>query len=568
MRIRRYLTMALALLLAALVGCADLPTSGPVEQVDVVLEQPSVDIAPEPPVEGMTPEQLVDGFLLAMADSEADYAVARQYLTPEADDAWRPGSGAVIYDGELADDALTLRLNGRLIGRLDAHGRYQPEIGTLSHDFSLQLVDGQWRISAPPAGLMLSRFVFERYYSRVVTYFMSREGAHVVPDLVYQPESLVTPQRIVEMQLLGPSPDIAPAVTNAIGDGVELGDDGATINGEGVVVVDLEGLAPDMTEEARRRLGAQLSWSLTPISRVSGLRVMSNGAQFDLPGQREDGVLELSTQQGYQVLNRALAPDLYAIVDGALGMVTAPREFETLYDEAGGVAELAGSIDGTLAALVNADRRTLLLGTPKGRFTRVEHEYHNLRRPQFVQGELWVLAEDPDGLPVVLVVNAQGDVSALPVDVPPGHRLQSLVVAQTGVLAAAITTVDGSSQLGMMTVSGDDEPLVGQWRALVPVGPSGIPLTNIHEVDWQGETTLTFLASSGATRSVFLAQADGSAVEDLAPPLEATGDLTALPARGGGAVALHTREGAVWRYEARTRWGRVFDAAEVIAYAG
>lgn len=90
MRIRRYLTMALALLLAALVGCADLPTSGPVEQVDVVLEQPSVDIAPEPPVEGMTPEQLVDGFLLAMADSEADYAVARQYLTPEADDAWRP----------------------------------------------------------------------------------------------------------------------------------------------------------------------------------------------------------------------------------------------------------------------------------------------------------------------------------------------------------------------------------------------------------------------------------------------------------------------------------------------
>ncbi|MDF1488441.1 GerMN domain-containing protein [Tessaracoccus caeni] len=562
---RIVVAVSLALLLGA--GCAELPTSGPVEQIEMVLKPPSVDIAPEPPSEDMTPEQLIDGFLLAMADPESDYAVARQYLTAQAEAQWQPTSGAVIYDGELAGDVPALE--GDLIGRLDAQGRYHPEAGSLKHDFDIRRVDGQWRIDEPPSGLLLSRFVFERYYSRMTTYFISREGTHVVPDLTYQPESLVTPQRVVETQVLGPPAELVPAVTNALGSGVELGSEGATINSEGVVVVDLIGLPGDLTEEERRRVGAQLLWSLTAVARTTGLKITSDGRPFDLPGQRADGVLELSAQQGYQVLNRATAPDLYAVADGSLGVVTSNRRLEPLYEDLPSVAELAVSLDATLAALVQDDRQTLLLGTPKGRFTPIDHAYRNLRRPQFVQGELWVLADTVDGDTVVLVVNAQGDTSSMRIDLPDGHRLVSIAAAQNGARAAVITEAEGGTQLGMMTVSVGERRSVSRWRALKPVNAAGVSLTGIRDVDWQGETTLALVASTGGPVSVFLTQYDGSAVEDLVPPIERIVELTALPMRGGGAVAVRALDdGAVWRYETRSRWMLVVDSAEVIAYAG
>ena len=110
---------------------------------------------------------------------------------------------------------------------------------------------------------------------------------------------------------------------------------------------------------------------------------------------------------------------------------------------------------------------------------------------------------------------------------------------------------------------------MARWRALKPVNAAGVSLTGIRDVDWQGETTLALVASTGGPVSVFLTQYDGSAVEDLVPPIERIVELTALPMRGGGAVAVRALDdGAVWRYETRSRWMLVVDSAEVIAYAG
>ena len=80
---------------------------------------------------------------------------------------------------------------------------------------------------------------------------------------------------------------------------------GATIDQSGVVTVNLEGLFDRLGDDARRRLGAQLLWSLTAIPRVTGLVVTSDGVPFTLPGARADGALELASQQGYQILSRA-----------------------------------------------------------------------------------------------------------------------------------------------------------------------------------------------------------------------------------------------------------------------
>jgi len=101
--------------------------------------------------------------------------------------------------------------------------------------------NGQWRIGTPPAGLLLSSYIFDRYYSLVSLYYMARAGTHVVPEAIHLPETLVTPTSVVLALLEGPSPTIELNVSNAIPASVGLGPERATIDAQGVVTVDLTG---------------------------------------------------------------------------------------------------------------------------------------------------------------------------------------------------------------------------------------------------------------------------------------------------------------------------------------
>lgn len=204
---------------------------------------------------------------------------------------------------------------------------------------------------------MLSRFIFERYYSRVPLYFMSRAGSHVVPDHHHVPEALLLPSRVVEALLDGPSEQIARTVTNAIPAGVRLGENGATIDASGVVTVDLEGLDQDMTVEARRGLGAQLLWSLTAIPRLTGLIITQDRATFALPGANAAGVLEFAGQQGYQVLSRGATPNLYGVSDGVPGRLGEDSRFVPLLPRSDGSADAAVSLDGVTVAYIDSGPR-------------------------------------------------------------------------------------------------------------------------------------------------------------------------------------------------------------------
>ncbi|NHB83720.1 GerMN domain-containing protein [Tessaracoccus sp. HDW20] len=69
----------------------------------------------------------------------------------------------------------------------------------------------------------------------------------------------------MEALLAGPSLPLARAVTNAMPSGVTLGDEGAVIDAQGVVTVDMVGLSALLGDAARRRMGAQLIWSLSSL---------------------------------------------------------------------------------------------------------------------------------------------------------------------------------------------------------------------------------------------------------------------------------------------------------------
>ena len=83
---------------AVLAACTAIPTSGPVEEGDIEVTEPSeIDVLAEGPQPGDTPAEIVDGFLAAGAAGSTDnFATAREYLAGEAKASWDPPAGVVV----------------------------------------------------------------------------------------------------------------------------------------------------------------------------------------------------------------------------------------------------------------------------------------------------------------------------------------------------------------------------------------------------------------------------------------------------------------------------------------
>lgn len=561
----RPLGALITLLVLLSAGCTGIPTAGPIEEVPVSTQPRGIDIAPQPPEAGVAPARLVEGFLQAMAAPEGDYAVARQYLTPAAAEEWDPASATVV-DATVTGDGEMASLTGQRLGTLDLHGHYTAAAAPFVHQFTLTELDGEWRIAAPPPGLLLTRYIFERYYQRVTLYYLARAGGHVVPDPIHLPETSVTPEAIVEALLAGPSPTVAQAVSNALPNGVRLGAAGASLNSDGVVTVDLAGLSERLGDDARRRLGAQLMWSLTAIPRATGLVVTNDGVPFILPGSRADGVLELAGQQGYQILSRAASVDLFAVDDGAPGRLTGDGQVERWRNVDLPVADIAVSLDGE-AAIIDDSRTVLAVGAPGSELTRVETGYTNLRSPSFSLGVLWLLADGPSGRPVLLTVDRQRSVEQVSLDLPVGLEVLEFAVSPARARIALLVGSDDTGRLGMAQVLPTTPVTVTGWAPLPMVDTSGQSLTDVSAVAWQAETSLAVAATSDGLRSVYSVEIDGSLVEELGPFSGDVAGLTANTRLGGGAIATRTAAGTVWRYEARTRWTRLAEDIAAIAYA-
>lgn len=548
-------------------GCTQIPISGPVEQVPVSAEPRGIDIAPQPPEAGVSPARLVDGYLQAMASPDGGYAVARQYLTESAGRGWTPDA-AVVFDGVVEGSAETASVEGIQLGTLDEFGHYTAAPRALSHDFEVVREEGEWRIGAPLPGVMLSRYIFQRYYDRVPLYFMSRAGSHVVPDPVHMPETQVTPTAIVDAVLSGPSAGIAQAVSDAVPSGVSLSDEGATIDPNGVVTVNFTGLHDRLGDDARRRLGAQLLWSLTAIPRVTGLLVTSNGFPFTLPGARADGVLELAGQQGYQILSRASTVDLFGVREGVPGRVTGDGGFDPWGAVGVTAADLAVSLDGDTTAVIDDTGNALLMGPMRGELAAVPVPYTNLRAPQFVLGTLWLLGDDSAGVPRLITVDRVGSVDEVELTLPPGASLDQFAVSPARARIALLVSTGEIRSLGIGTVLSTGRMSVADWRPLPMIAASGVTLGDVSAVAWHAETAIAVAAMDSGVRSIFATEVDGSLVEELGPFSGEVEELTAVARLGGGAIALRTDAGVTWRYEARTRWTRLGEGISAIAYAG
>ena len=106
-----------------------MPTEGPIEKVEG--QQPAcqncVNVEVAPPAPGDDPLQIVEGYLRATSNYQADYSIAKQFLTRGATEKWSPETGVSIYSGSPAVAGETVVLDGspgRVAGRgSDLHSR-------------------------------------------------------------------------------------------------------------------------------------------------------------------------------------------------------------------------------------------------------------------------------------------------------------------------------------------------------------------------------------------------------------------------------------------------------------
>lgn len=297
MRRRAVLGTTVLLMLAASVACSRVPgASAPVEvgKVGGPPSSPTVNVSIPPPRPGETISQIVSGFLDASSIGAAtDHSVAREYLTPRAAARWSPDAGATIYEGQPYVNAVGDNMAKLIVprsGSLAANGSYTSSSGTVTELFHLLKVRGEYRITDPPNGLLVTATDFgnPNYFTQSNIYFLSPVRDVVVPDPRYfAVPPAARPNRLLQALLQGPSAWLAPAVDTDLPLGARLHQNVIASGSE--VTVDLTGLG-SLPAQQLRGLAAQVVWTLSNGSAATGttVRLLQDGQPIVIPGVSTD----------------------------------------------------------------------------------------------------------------------------------------------------------------------------------------------------------------------------------------------------------------------------------------
>ncbi|WP_416443768.1 GerMN domain-containing protein [Leucobacter sp. HNU] len=256
-----------ALLLAA---CNAIPQSGPVNVglSDLTKGDQLVSYSPPGPAKGASQKDVVIGFVNAAASSQDDYRVAREFLTPEYSSQWDPSTGAFVYEGARPyrsedGDIGVLSLPGS--ATVDERGVLTPARPGATSDvrFELTKVDGQWRISSAPAGVILERGVFRSVWAPHDVAFLSPDDRLITETRWFLNGPGMATQ-VVKALLDGPAEEMRGAMRTAFPEGTGLVANSVTVL-DGTAKIDLTGQAASADHSTRQLVFRQLAASLQSV---------------------------------------------------------------------------------------------------------------------------------------------------------------------------------------------------------------------------------------------------------------------------------------------------------------
>lgn len=309
---------ALSAAALALTGCVSMPSSGPpsslqIKAADAGQNQNYINSYPQPPQPGWDAKQVVDGFLLASHSWYTAGDIVKQYLTPQAQRSWNPGSSVRVFGNfdvfgpSGSGQQATISVSGQVRAALNNSGQQlyssaqgsstetQPSSGATScsssgqqciYSYTLAKVDGQWRIAALPPALLLDETSFDRTWEPQDVYFFDSGKRVLVPDKVFVPKGTS-------------ETDLLDRLANALKNGPPSWLSGATVNlfsehvtsvsvslAQPTAVVNLKGTL-SATDPALPDIRAELVWTFAAASAssapITGVQLEVNGAQWGTP---------------------------------------------------------------------------------------------------------------------------------------------------------------------------------------------------------------------------------------------------------------------------------------------
>lgn len=568
-------------LLVILSACAGLPTSQTVEPGLPVQGAPvqEVQALPVGPDEDATPEQIVANFLRANSSFADDHEVARTFLTSDLARQWSPTSQVLVYEDEprLSMDGDTVRAEVTVRGTVDQDGYLveEPRGATQRHRFTMQQVDGEWRVSGFPDGfgVWLSEIGFEQQYRSDAIYYVTPDTGLLVPDVRWFPRGDGLPTGLATAQI-GPVPDyLVGAAETGISENLHLVASAVPVDpASGTATVDLRGLSLGTSGTHQRELMAQFTRTLTQAPGVSRVLVRSNGRPLEIEGVPNPlsdvattgfqpaewevpyGLLRTTvTLTPVMELHYQLQDDLS--VDADLPRV--PIKWQDLATDAE-VREFAG-------VSVTGDQ---LWRWRDGSDIEMEGIGSALTPPAFDRsGGLWFAGRSTTG-PRVWVISRGEPLSravARPLEAPWLEDDQNVTEFRPAAddQRALIVVQDMDSDEARIGLTGIVRDKDGRATALTEPYWVAPTLVGISSAVWSSQTELLVLGrqASDAVDRPFLVHIGGW-LEPLRSVSEAT-DVRAVPSAETSALIVLSEQGRIYTQD-RTDWGIARNGEDVI----
>jgi hypothetical protein len=511
--VRRWL--ALIVCLAALTGCVTVPTSGPPTRIEGPAPpcQNCVNVDVAPPGYGDEPKQVVEGYLRATSVYQPNYSVAKQYLSKVAADTWSPEDGALIYTGApVTVGTSKVILDGKLEGSLAPDRAYTARHRPFKWDFGMVKEDGQWRISRPPAGLMIADYKFARFYRSYNIYFVGN-GSTLVPDPIYLPNlpnQANVASVLMKALLAGPSKWLRPAVTSAVPADTELSVDSVTVE-NGIAQVPLSQEVQLLNDRQRSLLAAQVIYTLQQAADVKGVLFKVNNVPFRVPESDQDSQVVPVDRVSPEVdpVPFVAGDQLYAVRGRSVQVIDmnadAPRPRPipgALGQGKLDVSSLAVYVANTDIAVVSDHRTTLRAGsTTTGEVTPKLERVTNLLRPQYSRyRELWAVGDLGGRQRMWSIAGDRRAEVAAPLLA--GSRVTAFKISPDGTRLALVRRVGGRSELGVARINRSDKVTVDGWRVLDTTQSNAPALTVVRDLAWLNATDLLVLGAPTPTATV------------------------------------------------------------------
>lgn len=520
-RRRRGLPIALLTVFTVLLSaCAGLPTTG---EVKSGLALSDVDLPPDisqiaaGPLEGASPDEIVEGFLDAALTPADGWKTAREFLSPDLAETWRPGAGVTIDSGAAAreftadvsgvgdeaqeGDVRVLLDQTASVNEFGAYTELSGDTSVVSFEVAKN-DDGEWRITVASDGIILDAEAFPQVFRSYALHYYDQSWTHLVPDVRWYPRRGQITTTLTQALLSGaPSPWLVPAVRSAFPSDVSLARDSVPVDTDKVATVELTQPALSLDATALSRMRTQLEETLRPAG-VTEVRMTVNGrdlnagrATIESP-RAETGTVVLTDSEFGLYLGDEIA--------------SYPGISAELVELAASVVSVEVAADDARAAVLLNDGGVYTLAD--GNVDRLDDRPGLIEPTMDPYGYTWTV---PSSNPHALTA-WQPDVVQLEIAnaFPDASSISHLRIGPDGVRVAAVATIGGQRWLVVAAIIRDQD------RAPTELGP----VHTVAQLDgqalgvsWVGDDSLSVLMDSDGNRVVLTQAVGGTGLFAAAP---------------------------------------------------